>query len=101
MSKLNIKVKSFEHTLVDFAAKKIIEIAKKENIKISGPVALPTKREVVTILRSVHVNKKSREQFESRTYQRLIVLHNASDKVVDQIKRFELPAGVLIKISQN
>ncbi|MEA4115197.1 30S ribosomal protein S10 [Mycoplasma sp. 744] len=101
MSKLNIKVKSFEHTLVDFAAKKIIEIAKKENIKISGPVALPTKREVVTILRSVHVNKKSREQFESRTYQRLIVLDNASDKVVDQIKRFELPAGVLIKISQN
>ncbi|KUH47244.1 30S ribosomal protein S10 [Mycoplasmopsis meleagridis] len=101
MSKLNIKVKSFENQLVDFATKKIVEIAKKENVQLSGPIPLPTKREVVTILRSVHVNKKSREQFESRTYQRLIVLINPTDKIIDQIKRFELPAGVEIQITQK
>ncbi|KKB27044.1 SSU ribosomal protein S10p (S20e) [Mycoplasmopsis meleagridis] len=101
MSKLNIKVKSFENQLVDFATKKIVEIAKKENVQLSGPIPLPTKREVVTILRSVHVNKKSREQFESRTYQRLIVLINPTDKTIDQIKRFELPAGVEIQITQK
>ncbi|OAB49132.1 30S ribosomal protein S10 [Mycoplasmopsis gallinarum] len=99
MSKLNIKVLSFESSLVDFAAKKIIELADKENVAYSGPVPLPTKREVITILRSVHINKKSREQFESRTYQRLIVLKNPSDKLIDGIKRFELPAGVELKIS--
>ncbi|WP_027120422.1 30S ribosomal protein S10 [Mycoplasmopsis lipofaciens] len=101
MSKLNIKVKSFDHALVDFGAKKIVEIASKNNIKVSGPVPLPTKREVVTILRSVHVNKKSREQFESRTYQRLITLIDPSDKALDQIKRFELPSGVEVQISQK
>lgn len=101
MSKLNIKIKSYEHPLVDFAAKKLIEVAEKNNVKVSGPVPLPTKREVVTILRSVHVNKKSREQFESRTYQRLVVLHNPDAKVIDQIKRFELPSGVEIQLSEK
>ncbi|UUD34877.1 30S ribosomal protein S10 [Mycoplasmopsis caviae] len=99
MSKINIKVKSFDHALVDFGAKKIVDVATKNSIKVSGPVPLPTKREVVTILRSVHVNKKSREQFESRTFQRLIVLLNPNEKTLDQIKRLELPAGVEVKIS--
>ncbi|EGV00398.1 30S ribosomal protein S10 [Mycoplasmopsis columbina] len=104
MSKINVKVKSFDHKLVDFAAKKLVELARKENVQVSGPVALPTKREVVTILRSVHVNKKSREQFESRTYQRLLVLTNKNgnlDQVLDKVKRFELPAGVEIQMSQK
>ncbi|ADN69143.1 30S ribosomal protein S10 [Mycoplasmopsis fermentans] len=99
MKKINIKVKSFDHALVDFGAKKIVEVATKNSVKVSGPVPLPTKREVVTILRSVHVNKKSREQFESRTFQRLIVLLNPNDKALDQIKRLELPAGVEVQIS--
>lgn len=101
MSKLNIKVKSFDHSLVDFAARKIVELAEKSNTKYSGPVPLPTKREVVTILRSVHINKKSREQFESRTFQRLIVLINPNDKTVDQLKRLELPSGVEIQVSEK
>lgn len=99
MKKINIKVKSFDHALVDFGAKKIVEVATKNSVKVSGPVPLPTKREVVTILRSVHVNKKSREQFESRTFQRLIILLNPNDKALDQIKRLELPAGVEVQIS--
>lgn len=99
MKKINIKVKSFDHALVDFGAKKIVEVATKNSVKVSGPVPLPTKREVVTILRSVYVNKKSREQFESRTFQRLIVLLNPNDKALDQIKRLELPAGVEVQIS--
>ncbi|VEU78048.1 30S ribosomal protein S10 [Mycoplasmopsis columbinasalis] len=100
MSKLTIKVKSFEYTLVDFAAKKLVDLAKKEGVQVSGPVALPTKREVVTILRSVHINKKSREQFESRTYQRLVVFttQNGLENLLDKIKRFELPAGVEVQI---
>ncbi|MBZ4195227.1 30S ribosomal protein S10 [Mycoplasma tauri] len=101
MSKLNIKVKSFDHSLVDFAAKRIVELAVKTNTKFSGPVPLPTKREVVTILRSVHVNKKSREQYESRTFQRLIVLLDPSEKTIDQIKRLELPSGVEVQVSQK
>lgn len=101
MSKLNIKVKSFDHAQADLAAKKIVEVALKNKAKVSGPVPLPTKREVVTILRSVHVNKKSREQFESRTYQRLIVVSEFDDKAFDQIKRLELPSGISVKITQK
>ncbi|VEU75109.1 30S ribosomal protein S10 [Mycoplasmopsis maculosa] len=101
MSKLNIKVKSFDHSLVDFGAKKIIELAEKTKTTFSGPVPLPTKREVVTILRSVHINKKSREQFESRTYQRLIVLKDPSAQTIDQIKRLELPSGIEVQVSQT
>ncbi|QSF13964.1 30S ribosomal protein S10 [Mycoplasma sp. Mirounga ES2805-ORL] len=101
MNKLNIKVKGFEHQLVDFAAKKLVELATKNQTKVSGPIPLPTKREVVTILRSVHVNKKSREQFESRTFQRLIVLIDPNEKTIDQIKRFEFPSGVEIQVSQK
>lgn len=101
MSKINIKLKSFDHSLVDFAAKKLLDLAKKTKTEFSGPVPLPTKKEVVTILRSVHVNKKSREQFESRTFQRLIVFKNPDAKTVDLIKRIELPSGVGMQISQK
>ena len=99
MNKVNIKVKSFDHALVDMAAKRLVDLAAKNNLKYSGPIPLPTKRKVVTILRSVHINKKSREQFESRTFQRLIVIEKASEKDLDQFKRFELPSGVEVQIS--
>ncbi|WP_406615731.1 30S ribosomal protein S10 [Mycoplasmopsis hyopharyngis] len=99
MSKLNIKIKSFDHAQADLAAKKLVEVALKNKAKVSGPIPLPTKREVVTILRSVHVNKKSREQFESKTYQRLVVITEFDEKAFDQIKRYELPSGVSIQIT--
>lgn len=100
--KINIKLKAFEHEQLDFAAKKIIEIAKKNNVQFSGPVAVPTRRHVVTILRSVHINKKSREQFESKVHQRLVTLINPDSKTLDQISRFEFPVGVQIsEVKQN
>ncbi|WP_322935818.1 30S ribosomal protein S10 [Mycoplasmopsis felis] len=98
MSKLNIKVKGFDHSLVDLAAKKIFLAAKEEKAKVSGPIPLPTKRDEVTILRSVHVNKTSREQFESRTHQRLVVIKSASAQLTDKINRLELPVGVAIQV---
>lgn len=98
MSKLEIKVKAFDAQLVEDAAKKIVVLAKTEKATVSGPIPLPTKKEIVTILRSVHVNKKSREQFESRTHKRLIVLSNVSETLIDKAKRLELPAGVQISV---
>lgn len=96
--KLEIKIKAFDASLVDGAAKKVVEVAKAAGAKISGPIPLPTKREVFTVLRSVHVNKTSREQFESRTHKRLVVLENVDAKLVDGLKRLELPAGVQIEV---
>ncbi|QGZ97700.1 30S ribosomal protein S10 [Mycoplasma sp. NEAQ87857] len=98
MNKMNIKVKGFDHALVDEAAKKIFLAAKSANAKVSGPIPLPTIRDEVTILRSVHVNKKSREQFESRTHQRLVVITNPSAEIKDKIQRLELPFGVDIQV---
>ena len=98
MAKISIKVKAYEAQLVDSAAKKIVETAKAEGAKIVGPVPLPTRRERFTILRSVHVNKKSREQFEIRTHKRLIILENVTDKLTDKMSRLELPAGVQISV---
>lgn len=98
MAKISIKVKAYEAQLVDSAAKKIVETAKAEGAKIVGPVPLPTRRERFTILRSVHVNKKSREQFEIRTHKRLIILENVTEKLTDKMSRLELPAGVQISV---
>ncbi|VEU76441.1 30S ribosomal protein S10 [Mycoplasmopsis columboralis] len=98
MSKLNIKVKGFDHALVDDAAKKIYQTAKSVNAKVSGPIPLPTKRDEITILRSVHVNKKSREQFESRTHQRLVVVSGATEEFTDKLNRLELPYGVAVQV---
>lgn len=98
MAKLEIKIKSFEAGLVDDAAKKIVLLAKAEKATVSGPIPLPTRKEIVTILRSVHVNKKSREQFENRTHKRLIVLSDVSETLIDKAKRLELPAGVQISV---
>ena len=95
---MRITLKAYDHKLVDQSAKKIVETAKRTGTEVSGPVPLPTKKEVVTILRAVHKYKDSREQFEIRTHKRLIDIVNPSPKTVDALMRLNLPAGVDIEI---
>ena len=96
--KIRIRLKSYDHTLVDAAAAKIKETALRNGAEVSGPIPLPTEREIVTILRAVHKYKDSREQFETRTHKRLIDVIKPSQKVVEAIAGLELPAGVDIEI---
>ena len=96
--KIRIRLKGYDHNLVDKSAEKIIETAKRTGARVSGPIPLPTKKEVVTILRAVHKYKDSREQFERRTHKRLIDIMNASAKTVDAMSKLELPAGVEIEM---
>lgn len=96
--KIRIRLKSYDHTLIDTAAQKIVEVAKRQGATVSGPVPLPTDKEIITILRSVHVNKDSREQFEYRTHKRLIDIIRPSKKLVEDLMNIELPAGVEIEI---
>ena len=93
--KIRIRLKSYDHTLIDAAAKKIVETAKRNGSEVSGPIPLPTEKEIVTILRAVHKYKDSREQFEIRTYKRLIDIYSTNAKILDSI---HLPAGVDVKI---
>ena len=95
---IRIRLKAYDHQLIDQAAEKIVETAKRNGAEVSGPIPLPTKKEVVTILRSVHVNKDSREQFERRTHKRLIDVVKPSPKTVEALMSLELPAGVEIEI---
>ena len=95
---VRIILKAYEHQLVDQSAAKIVETVKKTGAAISGPVPLPTKKEVVTILRAVHKYKDSREQFEQRTHKRLIDIIGPNQKTVDALSRLEMPAGVFIDI---
>ena len=95
---MRITLKAYEHQLVDASAKKIIETVKKTGAQVSGPVPLPTKKEVVTILRAVHKYKDSREQFERRTHKRLIDITNSTPKTVEALMALDLPAGVEIEI---
>ncbi len=96
--KIRVRLKSYEHTLADQAAEKIVEIAKRNGAEVSGPVPLPTEKEIVTILRAVHKYKDSREQFEQRTHKRLIEIIKPSQKVVEALMSVELPAGVDIDL---
>ena len=96
--KIRIRLKSYDHALIDQASEKIIETAKRTGARVSGPVPLPTEKEVVTILRAVHKYKDSREQFESRTHKRLIDVLRPSNKTVEALMGLELPAGVEIDI---
>ena len=96
--KIRVRLKSYDHTLIDAAAEKIVDVAKRNGASVSGPIPLPTEKEIVTILRSVHVNKDSREQFEMRTHKRLIDILKPSQKVVDALMSVELPAGVEIEV---
>lgn len=98
MQELRIKLKSYDSRLLDRSAKKIIEIVKETGSKFSGPVPLPTKKMVVTIIRSPHVDKASREQFERRTHKRLIILKDANPKTIENLKRIKIPAGVDLQI---
>ena len=96
--KIRVRLKSYDHTLIDAAAEKIVEVAKRNGAAVSGPIPLPTDREIVTILRAVHKYKDSREQFEMRTHKRLIDIIKPSQKVVDALMSIELPAGVEIEV---
>ena len=93
--KIRIKLKAYDHELIDQSAARIVETAKKTGTKVSGPIPLPTEKEVVTILRSPHKYKDSREQFEMRTHKRLIDIYSNNAKILDSI---HLPAGVDVKI---
>ena len=96
--KIRIKLKSYEHTLIDQSAERIVETAKRTGARVSGPIPLPTEKEIVTILRATHKYKDSREQFERRTHKLLIDIMNASAKTVDAMSKLELPAGVEIEM---
>ena len=99
--KIRIILKAYDHQLIDYSAGKIVDTVKKSGAKVSGPVPLPTKKEVVTILRAVHKYKDSREQFEQRTHKRLIDVIAPSQKVVDALAKLEMPAGVKIDIKMK
>lgn len=96
--KIRIRLKGYDHSLVDQAAEKIVETAKATGAQVSGPIPLPTEKEVITILRAVHMYKDSREQFEQRTHKRLIDILRPSNKTVEALTNLELPAGVDIEI---
>lgn len=96
--KIRIKLKSYDHNLIDKSAEKIIKTVKASGAVVSGPIPLPTKRTVYTVLRSPHVDKKSREQFEIRSHKRLIDILNSTNKTVDSLMKLELPAGVDVEI---
>lgn len=96
--KIRIRLKAYDHILIDQSAEKIVETAKRTGAKVSGPVPLPTEKEIITILRAVHKYKDSREQFEMRTHKRLIDILNPTPKTVDSLMRLDLPAGVDIEI---
>ena len=98
---MRITLKAYDHNQIDHAAGKIIDTVKKTGAKVSGPVPLPTKKEVVTILRAVHKYKDSREQFEQRTHKRLIDIVAPTQKTVDALSRLEMPAGVYIDIKMK
>ncbi len=96
--KIRIKLKSYDHSLIDKSTEKIIKTVKATGALVSGPIPLPTKKAVYTVLRSPHVNKKSREQFESRSHNRLIDILSISTKTVDALLKLELPSGVDVEI---
>ena len=98
---MRITLKAYDHQLIDQSAAKIIETVKKTGSQVSGPVPLPTKKEVVTILRAVHKYKDSREQFEQRTHKRLIDISSPNQKLVETLSRLEMPAGVYINIKMK
>lgn len=96
--KIRIRLKGYDHSLVDQASEKIVETAKRTGAQVSGPIPLPTEVEKITILRAVHMYKDSREQFEQRTHKRLIDILRPSNKTVEALTSLELPAGVEIEI---
>ena len=98
LQKIRIRLKAYDHQIIDQAAEKIVETAKRTGAAVSGPIPLPTDKQVVTILRAVHKYKDSREQFERRTHKRLIDINNPNPKTVDAMMKLDLPAGVEIEM---
>ena len=98
---IRIRLKAYDHQVIDQSAEKIVEAAKRTGATVSGPIPLPTKREIVTILRAVHKYKDSREQFELRTHKRLIDVIRPAKATVDALTRLEIPAGVEINIEMK
>jgi small subunit ribosomal protein S10 len=96
--RIRIKMESYDHRALDASAKEIVEHARRTNARVSGPVPLPTRIERYTVLRSPHIDKKSREQFELRTHKRLIDIHEANARTVEVLNRLVVPAGVFVKI---
>ncbi len=96
--KIRIKLKAYEHSIIDQSAARIVDTAKRTGSRVSGPIPLPTEKEIVTILRSPHKHKDSREQFEMRTHKRLIDILQPTQRTVDALTKLDLPAGVEIEI---
>ncbi len=96
--KIRIKLKSYDHNLVDKSAEKIVKTVKSTGAVVSGPIPLPTHKRIYTVLKSPHVNKKAREQFELCSYKRLMDIYSTSSKTVDALMRLELPSGVDVEI---
>ncbi|MGN0802796.1 MAG: 30S ribosomal protein S10 [Candidatus Faecivicinus sp.] len=96
--KIRIKLKAYEHSIIDQSAARIVETAKRTGARVSGPIPLPTEKEIVTILRSPHKHKDSREQFEMRTHKRLIDILQPTQRTVESLTKLDLPAGVEIEI---
>ena len=97
---IKIRLKAYDHRLIDQAAKKIVDSAVKTGAIVNGPIPLPTQREIFTVLRSPHVNKDSREQFERRTHKRLIQIVNPNPKTIDALMHIDLPSGIDIVLKK-
>ncbi len=98
LQKIRIKLMAYDHRLLDLSAEEIVDTAKRTGASIAGPIPLPTKREVFTVLRSPHVDKKSREQFQIKTHKRILDIINPTSKTIDALKKLDLPAGVYVEI---
>src|SRR5690606_8639203 len=97
---IKISLKAYDHRIIDQATKKMIDSVEKTGVEVQGPIALPTKREIFTVLRSPHVNKDSREQFERRTHKRLIQIIDPNSKTIDALMRIDLPSGIDIVLKK-
>jgi len=95
---IRIRLKAYDHQLIDQSAERIVETAKRTGATVKGPIPLPTKKEIITILRSPHVNKDSREQFERRTHKRIIDIHRPTAKTTEALRSLDLPAGIEIEM---
>jgi len=98
LQKIRIKLVAYDHRLLDVSTQEIVETAKKTGAGVAGPIPLPTKREIFTVLRSPHVDKKSREQFQIKTHKRILDIVSPTSKTIDALKKLDLPAGVYVEI---
>ena len=96
---IRIRLKAYDHKILDDSAKLIVDVLSRDNASFAGPIPLPTDKEIVTILRSPHVNKDSREQFEQRTHKRIIDVYTPSSQTMEDISKLDMPAGVSISVS--